>query len=158
MSKVYCKGYNTTVHTYWGKGQAVFSHQAVRAAGGLTTIRSKPLFHPFYRGGGWSPEMGRSLIRVPARLGLFLCTIQVFLLEASFSAWGSVSQSVREQVISWAPVIDAHYCTQHPEKVIRELLPFAQCSWTVSDFSISKHEIVQTVGIPQIKWMGWTES
>lgn len=52
MPKVYCKGYNTIVHTYWGKGQAVFSDQAIRTGGGLMTTWSKPLFHPVYRGGG----------------------------------------------------------------------------------------------------------
>lgn len=114
-----CKGYNTTVHTYWGKGQAVFSDQAVRAGWGLYNHLVQTSLPPILQRRRLKSRDGRSLIRVPARLGLLLYTIQVFLLEASASAWGSVSQSAREHVISWAPVIDAHYCTQNPEKVMK---------------------------------------
>lgn len=47
------------------------------------------LLHPFYKRGRWGPEMGNSWIRVPAGLH----TTEIFLLEASVSAWGAGSQA-----------------------------------------------------------------
>lgn len=70
--------------------------------GAPAPTQPQPLLHPIYKGGRWGSEMGNSWIRVLAGLH----TTEVFLPEASVSAWRAGSQASRELVISEAPVID----------------------------------------------------
>lgn len=147
MSTVHRKDYNTIMHMYGGKGLCS-RNRAVRAGGGLTAPWCKSFSHLFYKEEGWSPEIGRSLTRVTARPELFLRTAQAFLPGASVSARGSVFQSAREQVISWAHVIDPLLHTEPWDgNEIWKLLPFTEfynvVEWYQTFFFlIIKHEIV----------------
>lgn len=144
MSKVYCKGYNTIVHTYWGKGQAVLSDQAVRAGWGPYNHSVQTFLPPILQRRRLKSRDGEKLDQSPSKAG-------ALPLHHSGLSSGSLCLSVgfcvskRKGTSHFLSTCDRSPLL-HPEpwegNEIREHLPFAQCSWTVSDFSISKHEIV----------------